>query len=343
MSGNSFQSWPRALRQAPEVWRELYPPARSREAPRFDKHVRRPNVKRTLQDDGASRPTERAWIQKRRKAVEELAPCLREADVANLVEAGIWTEKHDAEMNFQNQKFLTRLFEAIHSNTVRQDEVPEEVYQQYLQHYEDKRKTVKQREAAEQRMMKMVSQQCPPEENLRGLLVFVQSDADRSAAMDLAFDRRQWTLTVHLHEAQVIVTSQPSCRSATVTLAAGLNGGWIVTPDMVLRNEGFALKFRSQPATKRKIYISDAAEHEHPECADLVRARVGRSWTVIDDLEQFAAAKQKAINQKVSPSVVAFIGDNEAASFAGVAHAFSVDAFLEFFCKLDLESSCAGS
>ena len=292
MSGNSFQSWPRALRQAPEVWRELYPPARSREAPRFDKHVRRPNVKRTLQDDGASRPTERAWIQKRRKAVEELAPCLREADVANLVEAGIWTEKHDAEMNFQNQKFLTRLFEAIHSNTVRQDEVPEEVYQQYLQHYEDKRKTVKQWEAA---------------------------------------------------EAQVIVTSQPSCRSATVTLAAGLNGGWIVTPDMVLRNEGFALKFRSQPATKRKIYISDAAEHEHPECADLVRARVGRSWTVIDDLEQFAAAKQKAINQKVSPSVVAFIGDNEAASFAGVAHAFSVDAFLEFFCKLDLESSCAGS
>ncbi|CAE7510513.1 unnamed protein product [Symbiodinium sp. KB8] len=327
-----------AADEAADVWRELYPAARTREVPRFDKHVRRPCSKRKA--EGGGKPTEQEWVQKRRRAVGDLPQSLRnDVDVASLEDAGIWTSKHDAELSFQNQKQLRRLFEALHSNTVQRPEVPEQVYDMYLKRYADKAKNMKDREAAELRLARTTRQTCPSEESLQGLSVWVRG-SDRSAPLDSACDRRRWTLTVHLSEAEVIVTSQPSCLPDSVLLAAGLNGAWVLTPTTVLRNEGFALKFKPQPSTKRKVYISTLAQQEHPICTGIVRAKASVRWVLLPDMEQFAVAKQAALNQNMGPSVVALIGDTEAASFEGVPHVYSLRGFLEFFCRIDPESSC---
>ena len=322
----------------------MLPTSRRRLDPRFDKNV---SKKRKVTVHEESKPTEAKWLQQRREDVsQKLSECGVEADVAtitDLVQAGVWTERHDAEVNFNCRKQMARLLEALHSKTVRQEEVPECVYDMYLKHYEDKARNMKDRERAELRMSRMTNQSCPSEEALQGCSVWVLDEADRTRAICAAFDRRGWSLTMELREAQVILTSQPSNCPTHITLAAGLGGAWVVTPEMVLSNRGYALKYKDQPSSaKRKVFVSPAAELEHPDSAAVIRGRASRNWILLDSLEHFAESKQRAMDQKLSSSVVALIGDQQSHIFQDVRHAFCMNQFVDFFCRVDMEQSCVG-
>ena len=87
--------------------------------------------------------------------------------------------------------------------------------------------------------------------------------------------------------------------------------------------------------------VTDTFRTELPAISKILDDRLAErtSWKTIDSLEDFAAAKTKAVASNASASVVALHSEAEAHIFANAPHCFTLKTFLKFITKMDSEST----
>ncbi|CAE7607080.1 ngoBIM [Symbiodinium sp. CCMP2592] len=323
------------LAGAQSLWTELYSKARKREKPRFDKGVSR--ALRRARSFTPEKVTEAGFRKRRREGVMNAeAPECVETDPALA-----WTAGHDREVQFNLKKQMTRLFEAMQTGTVDVNEVGPEIQALAKEHVDKTVKNMLARERAEARMRATIQRRPPSEEELEGLEVWI-SDALREPLMDQAMDRRGWTTTAHLHEALVVVTDNFTAWTDEMLVAVALRGAWVMSPDMVLRGKGVSLKYQPWEHTKREIFCTAAFQAAHPRVMHVLQHRAGRKLQLLDSIEDFAQAKQKATDKGMPSAVLALIVDSERATYSGVKHCFDVREFKDFIARLDRGRSCPG-
>ena len=327
------------IQQARVLWSELYASSRKRQRPRFDRGVARPLKKLCLAEGVQEKPTE-AEFRKRRRADKdaEQAPqdSIVPADPANA-----WTAKHDKEVAFNKDKGLTRLFDALRSNTVPVSELPEGLLELAVAHFEKIERNMQARERAESARSRAVSRICPSEASLEGLSVWVPDEL-RSVLLDNAIERRGWDVTQQLHTAKVLILRDLASLCDLHAVAAALNGAWVVTPHMTIMNQGTCLKLKPGIRTKRSIFMTDDFQAAHAPLAALLTAMQCRTLQLINSIDDFAAAKQLATNRGCPASVIALIDGSERDVFRGIAHCYETKQFREFVWRLDVASSCPG-
>ena len=201
-------------------------------------------------------------------------------------------------------------------------------------------KTMVAREKAEAKMQRVVARTMPSDEQFNGLRVLVD-DSLRSVAFDNAAMHLGWTFVRESKDAKVFVVQNPAEMDDETTLAASLCGGWVMTPDTLVRRSGACIKFKESLQVRRKVFVTDAFKTEHPSIAALLEAKVedNSAWKLIEDVQSFADLKGTATRNKCPATVIALIGDHEGHIFANVQHCFAFVAFLEFVNKIDKESS----
>ena len=160
--------------------------------------------------------------------------------------------------------------------------------------------------------------------------------------MDLALDRRSWTLTQHMHEALIFVVPDPSSRPLELDLCCALCGGWIFDARMAMTNVGFCLKCSDPPCSKREILLTRAFRAENPECEQAFLHFEGPKLRVLDSIEVFADRKQRAISRRASSAVMAAIGQNEQQVFTDVQHCYVLPSLVEFMFRVDPVKTCSG-
>ena len=260
-------------------------------------------------------------------------------------------------------KQLERLFEAVTSQTIRLEatlgckaqrsfrdfareqidpqELPDDVQDAYQTYKAKLVSNMTARERAEARLLAR-SQAAPPSmESLEGSIVWMPEEL-RGLDMELAVDRRSWTLTQRMHEASIFVVPDPSSRSLELDLCCALAGGWIFDGRMAMTNVGFCLKCLEPPGSKREILLTQPFRTENPACEQAFLHFEGPKLRVLDSMEVFADRKQKAINRKASAGVLAAIGQNEQQIFADVQHCFLLPALVEFMFRVDPTKTCSG-
>ena len=327
------------IQQARVLWSELYASSRKRQRPRFDRGVARPLKKLCLAEGVQEKPTETEFRKRRRADKDaEQAPqdSIVPADPANA-----WTAKHDKEVAFNKDKGLTRLFDALRSNTVPVSELPEGLLELAVAHFEKIERNMQARERAESARSRAVSRICPSEASLEGLSVWVPDEL-RSVLLDNAIERRGWDVTQQLHTAKVLILRDLASLCDLHAVAAALNGAWVVTPHMTIMNQGTCLKLKPGIRTKRSIFMTDDFQAAHAPLAALLTAMQCRTLQLINSIDDFAAAKQLATNRGCPASVIALIDGSERDVFRGIAHCYETKQFREFVWRLDVASSCPG-
>ena len=326
------------LKQARELWSELYPPCRQRIRERFDKNVKRPGAQKQAQTDDAAGCTETEFKRRRRQQQLE-GP----AQPGTIVPTEPWdvSEAHMNERNFNAEKRQKRLFEALRSGTVSAAEVPVEMLEAAVEHFSKAQKTMVARERAEQRMKAAVQRKCPDPADLEGLPTWVTDDL-RTEQLDEALERRAWGVTYSLAEAKVLILQDVTDVPDEYAIAAALNGAWVVTPQMAILNQGTCLKLHAGVRTQRSIFMTDAFRETHGDVASLLEALACRTLRILESIGDFAVAKQRATNRGSPAQVLALIVESDAGIFTEVPHCFFLQQFREFIWRLDLANSCPG-
>jgi len=104
------------VQRARELYRELYGEARSQRQARSDKGLQKDSK-------ATATGTEKAWLDARRKSIDEAAAKGSSMEIAPESCADAWTEKHDKEMAFQVQKARGLKIEAFHDLTLISDDI----------------------------------------------------------------------------------------------------------------------------------------------------------------------------------------------------------------------------
>eukprot|EP00973_Karenia_brevis_P092106 12410781-Karenia_brevis.AAC.1 len=103
------------IAEAVKVWRHVYPSARcSATTKRIDANVPRINLARSsrAKTDERGRSTAVEFLRQRRKAARDLQVEKHAPMSEDMLDAGIWTESHAAEREFQHEKLQRHLLEA---------------------------------------------------------------------------------------------------------------------------------------------------------------------------------------------------------------------------------------
>lgn len=174
------------------------------------------------------------------------------------------------------------------------------------------------------------------------MLVLID-DSLRTRALDAAMDELEWRVTLRPHEAKVMVfRTIDDSLPLHLTIAASLNGAWLVTPQLVLTARGAAIKLKPSAQTKRQLYCTEKFQVEHAELHAMLQNFQSNQLRLLTSLAEFAVAKQHAEDRNMSASVIALLHDSEKSTFDGIKHCWTPEEFRDFIFRVDLEKSCQG-
>ena len=273
----------RLVRLARITWTSCFGQARAASAQeRLDKGLK----KRKQEEHDEGLDTEAAFLRKRRRA--ELAAASADAPLAEASSSEgedlvnqLWTDKHQAELEFQQKKLRQRKIQALAENVLLDDEKDDGL----ALDMENCRRNLLQREAERRRKflarMRLEACRSPTEvqADLRGKKTYLAVPATPQLRQQL-FNLR---ITERPSEAEVVVCEQPGkltdCR---LRLLSGLKGCYEVSAAFVLTGRGVVLKMRPAFATKRVLLVSSACARHQPKFWRFLRDSLpeNHKWTL---------------------------------------------------------------
>ena len=243
--------------EAQRIYAEICPaPSRTHRAPRIDKGIARGPCKRKAPDD--AKPTETAFCRAFHQSVVDghsskstrTAPSGSSSHVAPL-----WTERHQREYDFQQQKRWKRRVEEHLSFDIVADPG---LIQPMNDEIARRHRSLDERLRKEAKMSARLQPTPPTPDELHGQVVHVESGTGLPSnfAGALASQAMQ---EGSITDASVWVTGDPWEPSELTQWGSVLKGGWILTPEVLLgTSTSPAVKHLSALKTRRTIYVSQS-------------------------------------------------------------------------------------
>ena len=198
----------------------------------------------------------------------------------------------------------------------------------------------------ETKLQQTLTAQYPNDEELRGSTIFVDEGCVLPPDWPAILARHEARVVTEVYKASVFVAMQPwmpNC--ALIKLAVRLNGGLLLTPDVLSGPSGACARYEAALKTKRIIWVSDAfrTSHQH-EWHVLLEAMVAyphRKWKLLPNPQAYAAEKVKAQAAKRSAEVLALLAVSEF-NRNTLPHVFDFHGFLRFIEKRDVAHTSFG-
>jgi hypothetical protein len=325
------------LDRCQKIWQECFcHHARTHVRPRSDKGIANPSKSHRRSDLGGI--TESEFIRNITSNVRERCPEGSSSALDGLGVPSTWTAKHQAELDFQVEKRRKKQVDyAIHDkllpdeNTRFSEDAKKEV--------ERRQKSYADRCKARAKFANQTTAIPPTMAELRNSKVFLDAVAPESCRHALAtFDG---VITKDVLEATLIVSDNiRSC--GLMSLVAILRGLWVVNPAIFT---GPSVKYDAALSTPRIIWASPNFRSSHPsewlKILEVVQAGgAAYKWKVLYTAAEWAKEKANAEKKKTPSMVVALVIAEEQCD--SVKHAFTLQQFLEFICKVNPNKGSIG-
>jgi hypothetical protein len=128
--------------------------------------------------------------------------------------------------------------------------------------------------------------------------IFVDTDCMTSDLKKLLEDS-SIAITEKREKADIFVVQDPSDPGQRTKWWAIIKGSFLVTPSVLLQNNGPAIKYHAAMSTARRIWISPRAREKHSTLVEIVEFAVkklpGSKWKLVTgSLDEFVAFYKKA-------------------------------------------------
>lgn len=224
----------------------------------------------------------------------------------------------------------------MRSGSIAVEELPEEVAQQCIEHFQKIEANMIGREEKEKKLAKKIKTKPPSDEELNGLSAYIPDNL-RTPQLDATSTAMGWSIDNCLNTAKVYMFASLDMADIPIStsVAAALNGAWLTTPELKVW-----VKLQRGARTRRSVFLSTSFQAAHPELLACFQHHsvTDRAIKMLNTLEEFAVAKQK----QPGASVVALHEEHETSIFESVPHTFTIRAFLDFIFKIDMTKSHFG-
>ena len=314
--------------------------------PRLDKGMKRPRPLTGL--------TEVAHLKRRRLASSAAAASSSTSDFGVPVHSATaavmpgWTEAHSKELKFQHDKSMKRKMQAFGENMLLPSESSEALRQGQAEI--DKKRVADQgaRDRKQRRVMKSLTGATATDilTAIKGKPAFVAPGVS-SPRLLAELARHKLQLVDCPSQADVCFAADPTDPGHRIQWASMLRGGYVLHPNVVLRDDGAGLKFDAAAKLgPRTIYVSAASLSKHNSFWKFMHKVVGgmpsAKWTWLwKDEAEYVRLKG---HYKTRGRVIAVVTSEEMSRvpFANVKHVFTVKEFHEFNRRLDPCMSSSG-
>lgn len=276
------------------VWEVCYGvPRRSADrAARLDRGIKR---RRSLMGYNGDEATEAAFLRARRLSCGDTR-ARQLGDIAadiSALEVTCWTDKHEREMRFTENKRLDREAQVADEGALADADSPD-----LRLRVQERRDTMlvnaqKSDTAKARRLQQLIGGALPTRDELRHCSAHIEDDA-------WAYMLVSWPMprTTFPSQASVFIVHDPALATASsaVVWAAILRGAYLMTTSVLQTdNAGNAIvvKYRAALLTRRKIFVSPRSHTRHTRVYDTIAACMqntqGQKWTEFGDMAAYIA------------------------------------------------------
>ena len=282
---------------AQEYWAQSYGDVRNSPAePRADVGRKR----KSTQD------SEAAFLRKRRKEVLELELNDDDEEVAEK-----WTAGHVKEVEFQDNKILTKKVEAYMDGLLLPEEEDAELREAVAAKQKNMKANAADRDRAERTVREVVGIKSGRDFKDEGIWIAESVDGVELRA-------RITELGAHVEhdrlKATVFIVENPSDPGMRVAWVSAMTGSLVTTANRIIKNEGPMIQYQAAINTPRSIYVSTTFANHHPEIWKVLEAspRMPTSkWKVMNDLLTFLQVFAKADKSHRGANALALITSHE--------------------------------
>ncbi|CAK0813414.1 unnamed protein product, partial [Prorocentrum cordatum] len=331
---------------AMQLWREHYGCSRTSGA-----RPKRSDTGGTRQKNQGDLPTEFAFSKERRAAVTEALSSLPTQDVGAITDTAgarcmaTWTDSHDKEIKFANEKRIKRIAEETWAGRDQAlSSATDDDLAVVVATLERKVKTDKAyvAQCAKRRRL----QQGPTPRSVDDSAVYVEAglrtiDLDNFTGVCAS---KQLQHVVYAKDASLFVVKDIANISATVKWNAALCGGTICEWPFVQKGIGPSLALHAGLASRRLLFMTGVFVAAQPRLAETILVRMGTfpnaKWRITENQAWFTT------RSRAEPSIaVALIatGENADTVMPDVRQAFTSAEALDFFYRVDDLSSTIGA
>ncbi len=217
----------------------------------------------------------------------------------------VWTEKHEAESQFQLRKRLRRAMDAYGEGSMLPQEIAQEFGSEELagmivrarDSTDARSRAAYKRKQDRQRAMDAARPEVIAQ-FLAGKRLYIDSSS-RATISNAVLDRRMATLGLQVvgnrEDAECFLVVDVTKPGQRIAWNAALVGGSLMSVPFFLTGHGPVITFNMALRTRRKVWLSAGFHAAHPPLLGIVLRRVagpGVRWALIPERDQFLASKR---------------------------------------------------
>ncbi|CAK0864262.1 unnamed protein product [Prorocentrum cordatum] len=255
---------------------------------------------------------------------------------------GAWTDEHDKERTFAEDKLFKRRVEESLEGLLLPDQ-DSDVLQWHAANRVDA--TVKSQQERDRRDARgglhRGEGERPSPEDLRGKTRFARKleHWDELLANGVVMTRRvaPWL-------AEVIVVGDLTSVPTFLKWVAAVVGAYVSTPTELSTSTGACLKYSRAIASSRFIHVTDCFKANHRQYYELLTTAAGfadSKWQFID-AANFLVKKAGVYKDRTEALALATTVDMETPPLQGIKHVFGGPGFLDLITKVDFNASASG-
>ena len=250
----------------------------------------------------------------------------------------LWTDKHEAELDFQHKKLRKKTVAAQLRGHLLPSEQSEELSKAACEEAKRQAASFTSRTHTRVKYQSRTTAMPPTNKELRKAVCFLDDGVDMPRQWLATLSCIAGVITRSAAEATLFIAANPRAPSnPLVTLAACLSGAWVVSPDVFVGEPGPSIKYVSALLTRRTIWASPCFKEEFKWewllILEIMKARTKQTWKVLCTSQDWAAAKMSADDKGRPADVLALVGASE--SNARIKHAFTIDQLVSFIANVD--------
>ena len=329
------------LERAVKIWQECFPyHSRTHYTTRLDKGTFHNHQK------ADSQSSEKAFLKRLHSNIASQA----RPGASSMLSDGsqtvpsIWTNTHDAERAFQQDKRQKRFVEAsIHGQLLPSDQT-EELRREADLEQTRQNKSFADRTNARKKYALQTTANPPSESELTGAILFVD---DGVLIPEVNLLHLQATTTQEAWKATTFVSKTPrNPTKAIITLAACLRGAWVVSPEALMNTPGPSIKYLSALRTKRQLWASPSFCRDYLVEWLLILELLNtceNKWKMLASCADWASARIQSDAKGRASEVIALVTAGEQNhGNAALRHCFLPHEFAEFVSKMDPTKGAIG-
>lgn len=283
--------------------------------------------RKRIREDAEGKVSLNNWIKRRRVEVDVKAKASRETGAKSEISldasvgVGGWTESHEKEAKFQQQKRMDRFLESHEQGQILEHECASTELADRAVLLKGLCDELRNRKYNETRSRTDRLLRQPVQTTLEGKRVYVQDEIMEHDAANMRYLLgvcKARTATCRLHADVFIVkdVEQPGQRA----IWCAMLGGCAIADVHYLKTAGRAgvrIKYKAAIDTPRRFYFSPAFLQMHPTLVNIIHAKAALAtskWTFIDSRTSCVVWAVHCNARRRATEVLAFVSEEEAAA-----------------------------